>query len=260
MPQARWVARFIEQELNSKPEYGLRMIKGSHIVVPALHDGNEAYILQNSDKRIVFVIPWLQQWSMIGTTDVEYHGDPADVAPSAEEEELPAQHRQQTLSQADQRDDIVHRFAGVRPLCHDESDAPSAITRDYTLTVSERSEPLPLLNVFGGKLTTYRKLAESALAQTCNPGFRIWVRPGPTASPARWRYSLAMPRPSSSPTATPGCHRRWRCVSAIAMAPSAINSWTPAHRLEDMGEHFGNDLYQREVDYLIEQEWARGSR
>src|SRR5690606_33885290 len=136
---------------------------GSHIVVPRIHDREQAYILQNEDQRIVFVIPWLERFSLIGTTDREYRGDPARVKISEEETDYLLQvvnaHFKQQLSRAD----ILHTYSGVRPLSDDESDEPSAVTRDYTLSLSGAPGEAPLLSVFGGKLTTYRKLAESAL-------------------------------------------------------------------------------------------------
>ncbi|MBF3289413.1 FAD-dependent oxidoreductase, partial [Pseudomonas aeruginosa] len=160
-----WVARFIQDDLKQKSPYGIRLIQGSHIIVPKLYEGEHAYILQNEDRRIVFAIPYLDRFTMIGTTDREYQGDPAKVAISEEETAYLLQvvnaHFKQQLAAAD----ILHSFAGVRPLCDDESDEPSAITRDYTLSLSAGNGEPPLLSVFGGKLTTYRKLAESALTQ-----------------------------------------------------------------------------------------------
>ncbi len=131
-----WVARFIQDDLKQKSPYGIRLIQGSHIIVPKLYEGEHAYILQNEDRRIVFAIPYLDRFTMIGTTDREYQGDPAKVAISEEETAYLLQvvnaHFKQQLAAAD----ILHSFAGVRPLCDDESDEPSAITRDYTLSLS----------------------------------------------------------------------------------------------------------------------------
>ena len=251
-----WVAHFIENSLQAKPEYSIRMIKGSHIVVPALHEGEEAYILQNVDKRIVFVIPWQGKWSMIGTTDVEYTGDPSKVAPDEKEVnyllEIANNHFNKQITQSD----IVYRFSGVRPLCNDESNDPSAITRDYTLTVSEETEEFPLLNVFGGKLTTYRRLAESALKK-----LHHWFP--------------QMEKPWTHATPLPGGEIPSQAIYAQQLMKE--NSWLPksmairfassygqlcqqflekCDALSDLGLHFGNDLYQAEVDYLLEQEWA----
>jgi glycerol-3-phosphate dehydrogenase len=149
--------------MHLRSPYGIRLIKGSHIVVPRVHTQKQAYILQNEDKRIVFVIPWMDEFSIIGTTDVEYKGDPQKVAIDDKEINYLLNaynaHFKKTLS----RDDIVWTYSGVRPLCDDESDSPQAITRDYTLDIHDQQGQAPLLSVFGGKLTTYRKLAEHAL-------------------------------------------------------------------------------------------------
>lgn len=158
-----WVKHFFDEGMHLRSPYGIRLIKGSHIVVPRVHTQKQAYILQNEDKRIVFVIPWMDEFSIIGTTDVEYNGDPQKVAIDDNEINYLLNaynaHFKKTLS----RDDIVWTYSGVRPLCDDESDSPQAITRDYTLDIHDEQGQAPLLSVFGGKLTTYRKLAEHAL-------------------------------------------------------------------------------------------------
>lgn len=173
-----WVAKFIKDDLKLDSPYGIRLIQGSHLIVPKLYEGAHAHILQNEDGRIVFTIPYLNHLTIIGTTDREYTGDPAKVAITEGETDYMLKvvnaHFKQQLS----RDDIVHTYSGVRPLCNDESDNPSAITRDYTLALSGSGEEAPILSVFGGKLTTYRKLAESALAQLA-PTSRISSRAGP---------------------------------------------------------------------------------
>ncbi|MHA6492889.1 glycerol-3-phosphate dehydrogenase [Pseudomonas borbori] len=252
-----WVARFIRDDLNQKSPYGIRLIQGSHIIVPKLFDGERSYILQNEDRRIVFAIPYLDRFTMIGTTDREYAGDPAQVAISEEETDYLLQvvnaHFKQQLS----RQDILHSFAGVRPLCDDESDEPSAITRDYTLSLSGETGEAPLLSVFGGKLTTYRKLAESALAQLA-PFF-------PAMGPS-WTAGAALPGGEhfASQSALVEALR-----SKFDWLPSPVarrwascygsRSWTlleGVSSVADLGEHLGGGLYEREVDYLCQHEWA----
>ncbi len=251
-----WVANFIENNLKLKPDYGIRMIKGSHIVVPALHNGDEAYILQNADKRIVFVIPWEGQWSMIGTTDVEYEGDPADVSPSAGEESYLLDVANRHFNRQMSHSDIVYRFAGVRPLCNDESNDPSAITRDYTLTISDHEEKLPLLNVFGGKLTTFRRLAESALVKL-EPWFPHMGEP--------WTAEATLPGgkiPSQKAYATTLIiEHPWLPLELAERYASSYGDLcqkflSKCQSLNDMGQHFGNGLYTAEVDYLKQYEWA----
>jgi Glycerol-3-phosphate dehydrogenase len=141
-----WVKQFFDDGLKLKSPYGIRLIKGSHIVVPRVHTEKQAYILQNEDNRIVFVIPWMDEFSIIGTTDVEYKGDPKNV--KIDDNEISyllkvynAHFKKQLTS-----DDIVWTYSGVRPLCDDESDSPQAITRDYTLDVHDDNGQAPLLS------------------------------------------------------------------------------------------------------------------
>ncbi len=251
-----WVAGFVKDKLQLQPEYGIRMIQGSHIVVPALYEQQQAYILQNSDKRIVFVIPWLGKWSLIGTTDVEYHGDPANVSVSQAEEGYLLDIINNYFVRQLTTDDIVYRYAGVRPLCSDESDQPSAITRDYTLTVSNDDETYPLLNIFGGKLTTYRKLAESALVKL-KPWFAQMDKP----------WTGQVPLPGGDIVSRQGLLDELRVLYPwlpMAIAKRYSESYgslchrflKPCRALADMGDDFGNGLYQSEVDYLLAEEWA----
>ncbi|WP_137886755.1 glycerol-3-phosphate dehydrogenase [Pseudomonas sp. 2FE] len=252
-----WVARFIQDDLQQKSPYGIRLIQGSHIIVPRLFDGEQAYILQNEDRRIVFAIPYLERFTLIGTTDREYRGDPARVAISEEETTYLLQvvnaHFKHQLGRAD----ILHSFAGVRPLCDDESDDPSAVTRDYTLALSAYPGEAPLLSVFGGKLTTYRKLAESALAQL-TPYFKnlqpSWTASAPLPGGEQLESLSALIEALCEcfgwlPTSLA---RRWASTygSRVWRLLDGVND------LGDLGEHLGGGLYAREVDYLCREEWA----
>ncbi|HEY1029553.1 MAG TPA: glycerol-3-phosphate dehydrogenase [Pseudomonas sp.] len=255
-----WVARFIREDLKQQSPYGIRLIQGSHIVVPRLHDGEQAYILQNEDRRIVFAIPYLERFTLIGTTDREYQGDPAQVAITAEETDyllkVVNDHFKQQLTRAD----VLYSFAGVRPLCDDESDEPSAITRDYTLSLSGAPGEAPLLSVFGGKLTTYRKLAESAMQQL-KPCF-------PDLGPS-WTASAPLPGgenlDSQATLAETLCERHgWLPTTLARRWASSYGNRTwrlleGVNNLTDLGEHLGAGLYTREVDYLRREEWARSS-
>src|SRR5690606_12992255 len=157
-----WVESLITTEMARTSPYHIQLIRGSHIVVPRLYDDDSAYILQNSDDRIVFVIPYLDQFSLIGTTDVKHTGSADEVSISPEEIDYLCKvvndHFRHQITAAD----IVWTYSGVRALCDDESDSPQALTRDYTIALQTLAD-LPLLSVFGGKLTTYRKLSEAAL-------------------------------------------------------------------------------------------------
>ncbi|MDR0805303.1 MAG: glycerol-3-phosphate dehydrogenase [Enterobacteriaceae bacterium] len=252
-----WVKQFYDDSLHLKSPRGIRLIKGSHIVVPQVHNQPQAYILQNEDHRIVFVIPWLNEFSIIGTTDVEYHGDPRDVQIDDNEVNyllnVYNSHFKKQLSQ----DDIVWRYSGVRPLCDDESDSPQAVTRDYTLEVADDAGKTPLLSVFGGKLTTYRKLAEHAMEKLAHYYPNIgsaWTKngvlPGGDMGTDRNSYAEQLRR-----------KHNWLPDDLAIRYAHTYGSRTEMllenkHSLADLGEHFGHGLYEAELEYLVAKEWA----
>ncbi|WP_298769445.1 glycerol-3-phosphate dehydrogenase [uncultured Shewanella sp.] len=264
-----WVASFIKEGLNLNPAHGIRLIKGSHIIVPKIHNEKEAYILQNEDQRIVFVIPYHNDFSLIGTTDVEYQGDPSKVAISNEEKayliKLVNQHFEKQIS----TDDIVSSFSGVRPLCDDESDKASTITRDYTVEIEDDNATAPLLSVFGGKITTYRKLAETAL-QKLAPYYEHMGEKWTASAPLPGAESLDID-PDNVVTdphhfqprfeAQLRTHFPWLPQSMLTRLTRSygtlcLDFLVGATAITDLGEHFGADLYAAEVDYLIDNEWA----
>ena len=252
-----WVKQFFDDGLQLKSPYGIRLIKGSHIVVPRVHDQPQAYILQNEDQRIVFVIPWLDAFSIIGTTDVEYHGDPRAVGIEEQEIDYLLHVYNSHFSRPLSRQDIVWHYSGVRPLCDDESDSPQAITRDYTLDIHDQEGLAPLLSVFGGKLTTYRKLAEHAL-EKLRPYYAhcgdAWTKgavlPGGEMGCDRDSYAAVLQRRHS--WLPPALARRYAHTYG-ARSERVIGTATS---LEALGEHFGHGLYQAELRYLMEQEWV----
>ncbi|KLV07394.1 glycerol-3-phosphate dehydrogenase [Photobacterium aquae] len=253
-----WVKAFYDQSLNCPSPRNIRLIKGSHIVVPRVHDQEQAYILQNSDNRIVFVIPYLDKFSIIGTTDVEYRGDPREVAIDEPEIgyllDVYNQHFVRKLG----RDDVVWTYSGVRPLCDDESDLPQAITRDYTLELEQEDNQPPLLSIFGGKLTTYRKLAEAAMAK---------LAPFFPAMGAPWTADSYLPggeagfNPTQQADALKGRYTWLPAASALRMATNYGNRveriMGGVEKEADMGLHFGAGFYARELDYLLEHEFVR---
>jgi len=252
-----WVKQFIDDGLKLPSQYGIRLIKGSHIVVPRVHNGQYAYILQNEDHRIVFVIPWMDEFSIIGTTDVEYHGDPKAVHIDEQETDyllnVYNDHFKKPLSRAD----IVWSYSGVRPLCDDESDSPQAVTRDYTLAVTDDHGKAPLLSVFGGKLTTYRKLAEHALDKlhkyypnakgawtkgTVLPGGDFTGDRDDYAAQLRRKYAFLPESLARRYSRTYGSHSELIIKNAASLA--------------DLGEDFGHGLYAAELQYLVDKEWV----
>ncbi|MGB9089180.1 MAG: glycerol-3-phosphate dehydrogenase [Pseudomonas farsensis] len=252
-----WVASFIRDDLKLDAPYGIRLIQGSHLIVPRMYEGEHAYILQNEDQRIVFCIPYLDRFTLVGTTDREYSGDPAKVAITEQETDYMLKVVNDHFNQQLSRADILNTYSGVRPLCNDESDNPSAVTRDYTLALSAAAGEAPLLSVFGGKLTTYRKLAESAMAE---------LKPYFTQMRGSWTADAPLPGGEDMTTA-----------QALVDKLLARHSWLPVDiakrwsvtygnrvwRLlegvegpEDLGQAMGGGLFAREVDYLRAEEWA----
>lgn len=252
-----WVKSFLEQRLHFKPAYGIRLIKGSHIVVPRVHTQPQAYILQNKDHRIVFVIPWLDAFSIIGTTDVEYHGDPREVHISDSEIDYLLTVYNEHFKRQLTRTDIIRTYSGVRPLYDDESDSPQAITRDYTLDIQDDNNQTPLLSVFGGKLTTYRKLAEHALDKLrpyypqCKTAWtKRAVLPGGDMSMDRDSYTICLQQRFN--WLPDGLARRY----AHTYGSASEQLLADARSLADLGEHFGHGLYAAELRYLQTHEWA----
>ncbi|MGI9276772.1 MAG: glycerol-3-phosphate dehydrogenase [Endozoicomonas sp.] len=252
-----WVKSFFESGLKRESPRGVRLIKGSHVVVPRIHSEERAYILQNEDNRIVFVIPWLEDYSMIGTTDVEYPGNPSETACSEEEKKYLCDVVNEYFKQQISPEDIVWSFAGVRPLCEDESESAQAVTRDYTIEIENEQGQAPLLSVFGGKLTTYRKLGEAAvnrLAEYFPNAGAAWTRdnvlPGGEGFSASEGFVAQLRKTY-----------HWLPEKLVRRFSQnyggfAFRLLDTAGSMEDMGEHFGGGLYAIEVDYLICKEWA----
>ncbi|KAB0626148.1 glycerol-3-phosphate dehydrogenase [Acinetobacter gandensis] len=256
-----WVAEFLQQNLKQKSPYGVRLIQGSHIIVPKLYDGDKAFIMQNDDQRIVFAIPYLQDYTLIGTTDQEFQGDPNHVEITQHEIDylldVSNDHFKVQLTQ----DDIVASYSGVRPLCDDESDNPSAVTRDYTLSLTQVEGAVALLSVFGGKLTTYRKLAESAMT-LLKPYFEHM----------RGVWTAAAKLPGAEHLVSLDILKLNILEQIQNLDDNTAERWTHAygsrvwdflkniHNVDELGQHFGCGLYAQEVDYLVEHEWARTSQ
>ena len=251
-----WVVQFIQQNLKQKSSYGLRLIQGSHIVVPKIYAGDKAFILQNDDHRIVFAIPYLDQYTLIGTTDHEYQGDLNKVTITQPEMDYLLDVYNDHFKHQLGPQDILYTYSGVRSLCDDESDNPSAITRDYTLALSQEQDA-PLLSVFGGKLTTYRKLAESALTHL-QPFFPTMKKP--------WTEKALLPGAENLVSVELLIQQLIQAVHDVSV--QLASRWAHAYgsrvwiflnnisMLHELGQDFGHGLYAQEVDYLVNQEWA----
>ncbi|GGB86816.1 glycerol-3-phosphate dehydrogenase [Marinobacterium zhoushanense] len=252
-----WVSKLFEETMASRPPKQIRMVKGSHIVVPRIHDEPEAYILQNEDSRIVFVIPYEDNFSLIGTTDVDYAGDPSAAEISLEEADYLISVVNDHFKHQISHSDIVYTYSGVRPLMDEEGGAAQKATRDYTFEVDAGPGRAPLLSVFGGKITTYRKLAQAATDAIC--------KYFPEAGPA-WTKSATLPGGNfeTQQSLQAALARQFPWLP-LALARRFTRTYgTLSHQildgcrsLEDLGPSFGASLHQREVDYLVEHEWAQ---
>jgi len=254
-----WVASLFEDVFTQPTPHTVRLVKGSHIVVPRIHSQPVAYILQNEDNRIVFVIPYEQDYSLIGTTDEEYSGDIADVKISEQEIEylisITNHYFKKPISEAD----IVHTFSGVRPLLDDKSTDAQAVTRDYKLILNNEADHAPLLSVFGGKITTYRKLAENAvnkLAPFYPKMSGSWTKdtPLPGGDFSNQAHLIAQLE-SSYP---------WLPIDTLKRMARSYGTLSyqllgNSQAIGDLGYHFGHGLYAKEVDYLVNHEWAKSS-
>jgi len=254
-PWASGVASMLPQ---SKSPARLRLVKGSHIVVPKLFEHDRAYTFQNADKRIVFAIPFEREFTLIGTTDVDYEGDPGAVCISDQEIEYLCGAVSDYLVKPVRRDDVVWSFSGVRPLYGNGGGSAHEATRDYHLTLDASPGTPALLHVFGGKITTYRQLAEDALDT-----LKSWLPPngdtwtcGATLPGGDFRvedfdalaHKLELDHPVLGSALA---HRLTRAYGTLA--PDIVYG---VNSLDDLGVDFGGGLYQREVEYLVQEEWA----
>lgn len=238
---------------------GARLIKGSHIVVPRLFDGEHAYMLQNPDRRIVFAIPYEDRFTLVGTTDVAWDKPPGPARIAPEEVDYLCESLNRYFDRQTAPSDVVWSYAGVRPLFDDHADDASAVTRDYVLEVDAPDGQAPVLSVFGGKITTYRRLADQAmdrLAEHFPKAGPSWTRgavlPGGDL-PDLDRGALASALQGEHPFLPDDLAFRF----ARSYGDRARRILHEAQSLADLGEHFGAGLYAAEVDYLVAREWAR---
>ncbi|TMK46622.1 MAG: glycerol-3-phosphate dehydrogenase [Alphaproteobacteria bacterium] len=250
-----WVQDVVQGVAGLNSIHNVRLVKGSHLVVPKFWSGPHAYLLQNDDRRVIFVNPYGDDLALIGTTDIPYNGRAEDVA--IDDTEIEYLLRVLRRYFRDPPQDIVHAFSGVRPLYDDNAESPSAVTRDYVFEIDGTGHAPPLLSIFGGKITTYRKLAEHAL-QRLMPWF-------PRLSPA-WTAGAHLPGGdipgdfedfvADLQREYPGLRETLVRHYARLYGTRARELLGPARTCSDLGRHFGGDLYEREARYLRETEWA----
>lgn len=250
-----WVKQVLNERLGEATRDSVRLVKGSHIVLPRLYEGEHAFILQNDDRRVVFMIPFEERFTLVGTTDVDFQGDA--LSPAASEEEIAYLCRAagRYLARTPSPSEVAWRYAGVRPLYDDGSQDPSAVTRDYTLRLDDAEGAAPVLSVFGGKLTTYRRLAENAVNKLA-PYF-----PGMKAT---WTSEIKLPGSdfTDREAAKEELFQRYRELPpSVLQGVFRRHGTLAAQVLGDgrLGEHYGAGLTEREVHYLVEREWARSA-
>ena len=254
-----WVARLLADTLKIPNSKSVRLVKGSHIIVPKVFDGPQAYIFQNPDKRIVFAIPYEQKFTLIGTTDIPWKEAPGKVGIAPDEISYLCESVNRYFKTTVKEGDVVWSYAGLRPLYDDASANASAVTRDYVLDL-DTQDGAPLLSIFGGKITTYRKLAEHALEKLAPvlPAVagKSWtaneVLPGGDIGDGG--FDAAFARLSRAAAWLPA-NLAWRLMRNYGSRAYEIIG--EATSLQEMGTVLGGDLTTREVDYLIQREWAR---
>lgn len=255
-----WVDKVLAGTVGSNRAENVRLVKGSHIVVPKLYDHDRAYIFQNDDGRIIFIIPYEGEFSLIGTTDQDYEGDLEEVKISPEETTYLCQTASEYLKRSINESDVVWTYSGVRPLYDDGASAAQEATRDYVLRVE--GSRAPLINIFGGKLTTYRRLAESVMekiAGLIEPKGAPWTSdsylPGGDFSPAEFEDKLKELRQEYPFLSHDHAHRLIRSYGLFAW-----DILEHASSETDLGRQFGATLTQREVEYLMRYEWAQNAQ
>jgi len=235
----------------------VRLVKGSHIITPKFWDGANAYLVQNHDKRVIFINPYEGDKALIGTTDIPYDGAPENVAIDENEIDYLLKTVNRYFKQKLRRGDVLHSFSGVRPLYDDGQGNPSAVTRDYVFDL-DTTGGAPLLNVFGGKITTFRKLAEHAL-QRLQPTFPQmgpdWTSAGilPGGDIEKGDLPRFLDRLAAD---YPWLPRDLAHYYARTYGARTARLIAGAGSLADLGQAFGPRLHEAEARYLMAHEWA----
>lgn len=256
-----WVNDVVQRVAGQNSTRNVRLVKGSHIVVPKFWEGRQAYLVQNTDKRVIFINPYQNDMALIGTTDIPYDGRPEEVKADASEIDYLIKVVNRYFKRQLTPQDVVYSFSGVRPLYDDNADNPSAVTRDYIFELDAPSGGAPLLSVFGGKITTFRKLAEHALEK---------IRPFFPAMKKGWTAQSALPggdiANADFEQFLGDLHGEFPWLSPSLLKHYARSYGTRARALladakseADLGRRFGADFYQCEADFLTRTEWAESA-
>jgi len=252
-----WVNDIIGRVAGSNSQRKVRLVKGSHIIVPKFWSGQHAYLVQNHDRRVIFINPYEGDMALIGTTDIPYEGKPEEVKADEQEMDYLIAAVNRYFKEKLRRSDVISSFSGVRPLFDDGQGNPSAVTRDYVFDLDETGGA-PMLNVFGGKITTFRKLSEHALQRLA----KFFPKMG-----GDWTRSATLPGgdiPNADYTSFADSLREaypWMPRTLVNHYGHLYGARTKtivgdATSLASLGRHFGGNLHEAEVRYLVAYEWA----
>jgi len=251
-----WVKQTLDLDITTDTENDVRLVKGSHIVVPRLFDHDYPYIFQHADGRVMFAIPYEQDFTLLGTTDIEVSGDPDKVAIDEDEVAYICDAVSEYFNRPVRPDQLVSSYSGVRPLFDDESKNASKVTREYVLQLDDNGPPI--LSIFGGKITTCRKLSEQVVDMLKKPmGFDA---PG-------WTANAHLPggeiENADFTSFLNRCRQQYSWLDEAVLQDYARNYGTDIEimlggrsSMTELGRHFGGRLYECEVNYLVTYEWA----
>lgn len=254
-----WVDKVLAETIGDNSGHNVRLVQGSHIVIEKKFSDPRAYFFQNRDGRIIFAIPYENDYTLIGTTDRDYEGDPGEVEISEEEIAYLCDAASEYFAQPVQRDDIVWSYSAVRPLYDDGASKAQEATRDYVLMAQAPEGEAPLIDVFGGKITTYRRLAEQMMEKIESYIGR--------RNRGQWTAKASLPGGDFAHDGYEG---------EVEALQAAFNFLAPAHAARlvrlygtraravigaaqseaELGRHFGADMFEAEIRYLMAQEWA----
>jgi len=259
-----WTDKVLTSLHPTKPTKNIRLVQGSHIIVPKIYAHDKCYIFQNADNRIIFAIPYHDNFTLIGTTDHEYDGDPRNTKITQKEIDYLCESANVYFKHTIKPVDIVGAFSGVRSLYNDGASKAQEATRDYVLRMDRPNKHVaPMINIFGGKITTYRRLAESVMKKIDG-----LLEKESDKNQGKWTESVALPGGDFAiddfDKICKNLHDQYDFLSAEEAkrfiklyGTRAKNVLRYAGTDKDLGESFSHGLYQSEVEYLIKTEWAR---
>ena len=251
-----WVKQVLNERLGQPSRDLVRLVRGSHVLVPKLYEGDHAFILQNDDRRVIFMIPYGDLHTLVGTTDVPQH-ESESAQPSFAEVDYLCRAVNRYLAKPVAPHDVVWRYAGVRPLYDDGTNDPSAVTRDYTLRVDDDAGATPVLSIFGGKITTYRNLAQHVLER---------LKPYFPDLKAAWTHDAPLPGSDfgvqSRVAMRDAFFARHPQIPTPTLRAIFRRHGTRADQVVGdgkLGEDYGAGLSERELRYFVDHEWAHSA-